>query len=204
MHRRVRLEQLLAHAVDADEPVVGDAPDERRVAAPAVRVAVLVHVGRDEEAGLAEAAHDLVGGLHRREAVQPAVVVVEPARLVDRRQHRQAERPAELEVLAAAAGRDMDDAGALLERDLVPGDDLVLDRRAGAEVVERPAIAEPDELLAAHTLLEALVRVARDGDPLAVLAQPVLRIGMHGGGDVGRQRPRRRRPDDDRFPWFVE
>ena len=88
--------------------------------------------GLDEEAALGELADDLVGGLDRREAVQPAVVVVEAAGLVDRRQHRQAERPAELEVLAAAAGRDVDDAGALLERDLVPRHDAVLDRRARA------------------------------------------------------------------------
>jgi hypothetical protein len=34
---------------------------------------------------------------------------------------------AELEVLAAGAGRDVDDPAPLLERDLVPRDDAVLD-----------------------------------------------------------------------------
>ncbi len=37
LDRRVRLEQRLAKLVDRDQPVVGHAPDQRRVAAPAVR-----------------------------------------------------------------------------------------------------------------------------------------------------------------------
>ena len=60
------------------------------VAAPAVRVAVLVESGLDEEAALLEVADDLVGGLGGREAVEPAVLVVEAARLVDGREHREA------------------------------------------------------------------------------------------------------------------
>ena len=124
----------------------------------------------DEEAALGEVADDLVGRLDGREAVQPAVVVVEVAGLVDRRQHRQPERAAELEVLDAAAGRDVDDPGALLERDLVPGDDAVLDRRAGRQVVERPLVAQPDELGAREPADEVLVGEARREHPLAVLA----------------------------------
>ena len=38
--RGVRREQLRTQLVDRDEPVVGDAPDQRRVAAPAMRIAV--------------------------------------------------------------------------------------------------------------------------------------------------------------------
>ena len=74
LDRRVRLEQRLAQLVDSDEPVVGDAPDERRVAAPAVRVAVQVDAGFEQIALLGEAADDLVCRLGRREPVQPAVV----------------------------------------------------------------------------------------------------------------------------------
>jgi hypothetical protein len=40
----------------------------------------------------------------------------------------------------------VDDAGALVERDLVPRDDAVLDRRARPSVVERAAVAPADEL----------------------------------------------------------
>ena len=74
------------------------------------------------------------------------------ARLVERRDDRQPERLAELEVLGAAARGDVDDAGPLVLADLVPGDDDVLVRVVGIvarpgregrldrrQVVERPA-----------------------------------------------------------------
>ena len=54
LDRRVRVEQRLAQVVDRDQPVVGHAPDQRRVAAPAVRVAVEVRARLEEEAPLGE------------------------------------------------------------------------------------------------------------------------------------------------------
>ena len=163
-----------------------------------------IRAGLEQVALLGEAADDLVGRVGRREAVQPAVGVVEPPGLVDRREHRQVVDAAELEVLLARAGRDVDDARPLLERDLVPGDDPVLDLAAGAELVERAAVAKPDELLAADAAHEALVGVPGDRDPFAVLAQPVLGVGLDRRGDVRRQRPGRRRPDDDGLAVAVE
>ena len=196
---RVRVEELLPDAVDADQPVVGHAPDQGGVAAPAVRIAVLVPARVDEEAVLGEPADDLVGRLRRREAVQPAVVVVEAARLVDRHQHRQVVDPPQLEVLLARSGRDVDDPGAVLERDVAPGDDAMLDVRAGAELVERACVAPADELLAAPTLDERLLRIPPGSDPLPVLAPAVLGLGLHRRRHVRRQRPRRRRPDHERL-----
>ena len=201
----VRVEHLLAQVAHGDEPVVGDAEDERRVAAPAVRVAVLVQPGLDEEAALAEVADDLVGRLDRREAVQPAVVVVEAAGLVDGHQHRQVLALAELEVLGAAARRDVDDAGALVERDLVPRDRRGARRpRPAAGCRTGPCSASRRAPTPRLALLERLVRIARDGDPLAVRAPAVLAVGLHGGRDVRRQRPRRRRPDDERLALPVD
>ena len=81
----------------------------------------------------------LVGHLGGGQPGQPAVLGVEPARLVDRRQHRQVVRLAEVEVLGAAARRDVHDPGALVHRHLVPADDAVLDAGARRQVVERPA-----------------------------------------------------------------
>ena len=115
LHFGVRVEHLLAEVAHRDEPVVGDAEDERRVAAPAVRVAVLVQARLDEEAALAEIADDLVGRLDGREPVQPAVVVVEAPGLVDGHEHGQVLALAQLEVLGARTRRDMDDPGALVE-----------------------------------------------------------------------------------------
>ena len=65
--------------------------------------------GLDQEAALGEVADDLVAGLGGREAVEPAVVVVEVPGLVDRAEHGQPQRLAELEVLGAGTRRDMND-----------------------------------------------------------------------------------------------
>ena len=143
---RVRVEQRLPQLVDRDEPVVRHPPDQRRVAAPAVRIAVLVLPDLEQEAGLGEPTDDLVCRLRRREPVQPAVGVVEAPGLVDRGEHGQVVDPAEVEVLLARPGGDVHDPASLVERDLVPRDDAMLDLRARAELVERSPVSEPDEL----------------------------------------------------------
>src|SRR6185436_20547568 len=130
--------------------------------APAVRVAVLVEAGVHEQPALGKVADDLVGGVTGRCPVEPAVVVVEASRLVDRRQDRQVVDAGELEVLAAAARGDVDDPRALLDRDVVPGDDAMLDVRAGRERVERTLVPEADELGSANYLGEGLVGEPRD------------------------------------------
>src|SRR4029079_10591963 len=135
---------------------------------------------------------------------QPAVCVVETTRLVHRGENRELVHASQLEVLLAGAGSDVHDACALLERHLVPRDHTVLDLTAGTEIVERPAIAQPDELLAREDSRERLLRIPRDGDPLAVLATPVFSIGLAGRRDVRRQRPGRRRPDHERLARLFE
>src|ERR671934_257703 len=200
----VRVQERLPDLVDADEPVVGHAPDERRVAAPAMRVAVLVEARADQEAPFAKVAGDLIGSVAGRGAVQPAVVLVEAPRLVDRGQHRQALAPAEIEVLLTRAGRDVDDARAFLERDLVPGDDPVLDSFRRRKVVVGPPVAPADELGASENLLEGVVGVAGDRDPFAVLPAAVPCVRVDRRGDVGGQRPGRRRPDDEVLVGAIE
>ncbi len=165
---------------------------------------MFVGPGLEEEPGLREAADDLVGCLRRGEPVKPAVRVVETTRLVHRREHGELVHDAEVEVFLSGSGGDVNDAGALVERDVVPRDDAVLDFTAGTEIVERPAVAEPDELGARDDLRERLVRVPRDGYPLAVLSSSVLGIGLDCRRDVRRQRPGRGRPDHDRLAGLVE
>ena len=75
LHRRVRLQHRLANLVAGDEPLVDDAEDERRVAAPANWVTVDDLAGLEQAPALAEVADDLVLRLGRRGAVQPAVGV---------------------------------------------------------------------------------------------------------------------------------
>ena len=136
--------------------------------------------------------------------MEPAVLVVESSRLVDGREHREAFTLPQLEVFPTAARCDVDDAGALVERDLVPGNDTVLDGRPRLQRVERSLVTPADELGTGQRLLEGLVRVPRDRDPFAVRAAAVLRLRVHGGCDVRRQRPRRRRPDHERLALPIE
>ena len=201
--RCVRVEHRLPNLLGRDEPVVDDAEEERRLAAPARRIAVDDPPGLDEETPLPEARDD---GLLRRiggDARQRPVVVVEDAGLVDRHEHRQLVHAAQLEVLGARARRDVDDARALVERDVVPRDDAVLDVRQCREVVEGAAIGASHQLLAQHSLDEVRVRPALDGVPLALSSAPVLGIRPHCCSDVRRKRPRRRRPDDERLALGV-
>ena len=203
-HLGVLLEQRRTDLLDGDEPVVRETKDQRRVAPPTVRVGVRVEPGLDEEAGLAEPADDLVRGLGGRQPVQPAVRVVEAARLVDRRQHRQVVDLRQLEVLAAAARRDVDDARALVHRHVVPRDHPMLDRGARSQVIERAAVAPPDQLTALECLDVRVVGEQLDRDPFSVLAPSVVLVGMHRRGDIRRQRPGRGRPDDDVLTVAVE
>ena len=201
---RVRVEQGLADLVDRDEPVVREPEDQRRMAPPAERITVLVRLCPDEQRTVGEVAHDLLGRLRRREAVQPAVVGIEATALVDGRERRQIVHLGELEVLAAATRGDVDDAGARVESNVVPRNHAMLDLGAGRERVERTAVAQPHELGSLHGPREALVRKQCHANPFTVFEQPVLRLGIDGRGDVRGQRPRRRRPDHDPFAVTVE
>ena len=113
-------------------------------------------------------------------------------------------QPAELEVLAAAAGRDVNDAGSLVHRHVLPRDDAVLDLGAWRQVVEGAPVAPPDELAPRHALDEDVLGEELHRDPFAAFTTAVFLVGMHRGGDVGRQRPRCRRPDDERLAGALE
>src|SRR3990172_9439963 len=136
----------------------------------------------------------------------------------------QPQPPAELEVLRAAARRDVDDASPLVLADLVPGHDAMnvgrLAVRAaprgegaahGGHLVERPRVA-PAHKLSAGPLLEHL-EATLEGLPEGPLAQPedvpaladadVGELLAHGGGDVGGECPGRRGPDEEGLPGAV-
>ena len=106
----------------------------------------------------------------------------------------------QLEVLRAGARRDVDDPGALGERDLVPRDHPVDDPLLRRQVVERALVLEPDELLTPDDPVVLGVLLAQS--PAAV-AQPILRVRLDRRSDVRRQRPRGRRPDDQRLALTV-
>ena len=69
----VRVEHRSADLLRGDEPVVDDAEDERRLAAPAGRVTVHDRAGRNEEAALAQGLDDRLGRLVGAPALERAV-----------------------------------------------------------------------------------------------------------------------------------
>ena len=190
--------------VQRDEPLLGR-PEQRRVLAPP---AVGIRVGerdlRDQRAALPEERDDPGVRLPDGEAREVRDLGDEPPVVVDRVVDRQPERPAELVVLLAVPRRDVDQAGPRVHRD-----------ERGARNPARPLdprmpVLEPDELGAlergeAPRRLEprdpgkGVGETGGNDEGLAVhVERDVLLARVHRDGEVGRQRPRRRGPDDDR------
>ncbi len=174
---------------------------QRRVAAPAVRVAVLVgQVAEQQPPGLEVLDQVEVGVLEELAADQPEVVGEVPVGQ-HRVHHRQAVGLAHRHVVLAERGGLVHQAGAVLGGDVPAEDDVV---RRGGEVheVERalvgPAlhVAAGDLVLDAPALTEHLLEQRRRHDqPLpAVGGEHVGDVGVRGHGGVGDQRPRRGRP----------
>ena len=155
--------------------------------------------GLDEDLALAQRLDDQLRGLARAQPLVGAVAGDEAAGLVDRREHGKVVHARELEVLGAGAGRDVDDAGALVEGDLVPRDHPVDDPLLRRQPVERALVLEPDELVAAGaatTVTSPARSRARHSPPVA---EHVLGVRVHRRGHVRGQRPRRGRPDHERL-----
>ena len=110
-------------------------------------------------------------------------------------------------VLLAEAGRHVDDTGAVLGRDEVAAEHLERVRRVGEEVEQR-RVTPADELAALERAdssglgeLTGVVLEPRLGQDVAravgVLHHGVVDVGADRHREVGGQRPRRRRPDQD-------
>jgi hypothetical protein len=184
----------LTHGLGADEPLLDDAMDQVGPAAPADGEAVLDGAGAHQHAALLEMGTHRISGIRGREPGQEAVVRQEAAGIVDGDEHVETLHLAELEVLAAAAGRDVHHAGALIAGDHVPGHHAVLDGTTRLELVERAAVAAADQVRALggarHVcgLAEEVVDPCAH-DPVDALGGAhggVLGLGVDGGGDVRR------------------
>ena len=111
------------------------------------------------------------------------------------------ERLAELVVLLAVAGRDVDEAGSLVHRDELRRRDLPLtgDPRVAEPVADQALTVEVGEYVVPG-LLEEPEEVARqrprhDVDLTADLERDIALGRVDRDREIGRQRPRRRRPD---------
>ena len=136
--------------------------------------------------------------------MEPAVLVVEAARLVDGHQHRQVVQPRKLEVLLAPA------PGAMCT---IPVPSSMLTSVHGITRA-RPRLPAPGCRTALRTagrrapLRQAALRTSRRDrgrpPPSRRSPPPVLGLGVNRRRDVRRQRPGCRRPDDERLARPLE
>ena len=196
--------------VHADEPLRRGAVDDRRLVAPAVRIAVHERRAREQPARVAQRIDDrrlrlpdVQAAEQRQRAVVDAVALDRIEDVVD----RQAVGAARVEVVDAVGRRRVDDAGAVF-RGRVVGE---VDRRgavvARVDVGERMAKEQALEALARHArqhrARQAVARQAlldqraRQHEQAALgVDERVLELRVEVERLVGGDRPRRRRPDD--------
>ncbi len=180
---------------------------QRGVAAPAVRVAVLVREMAEEQAALLEVRDQGLVGLLEELAADQRDLGAEGAVGQHRVDHRKAVLAAGREVVGAEGGRLVDDAGAVLGGDVLGVEDVV--RVLDLDQVERAAVGPALHLGAGEGLAGRLPALAeglgqqRFGDHQllgAVGGHHVGDLGVHGGGGVGDQGPRGGGPDQQRGP----
>ena len=114
-----RLGADVLRPVHADEPLRGGAEDQRRLAAPGMRVGMRKLATGEQAAGLDQRGTDRVGRLVDVDAGEMRHPGVESAVLAHRFGHFQALFAAEVEILLAVARGDVDEAGAGLGGDVV-------------------------------------------------------------------------------------
>ncbi len=210
-------EEAVLERRGADVPGGLRVVEQRGVAAPAVRVAVLVRDVPEEQAALVEIGGELLVGLLEEDAADQGDVLLEGAVRADRVHDRQAVGAADLEVVLTEGGGLVDQTRTVLGRDVVGVDDEV--RGLGAVTIgsladarelhqlERPLVGPALHLGAREGLAGGLPALAeglgdqRLGDDellLAVGGDDVGDLGVGGDRRVGDQRPGRGRPDQER------
>ena len=217
--RGQRLARLVVDLAHADVPLVHEPEQQRRAAPPAVRVPVAVRLEVVEERPPLEVVDDRLGDRRRLAPAEPAEVRVVATVLVDRADDRQPEGPPELEVLGAAARGDVDDAGPLLLADVAPRDHAVrrsrppanasrtAGRSSNGPVYRQPTRSAPARLLddLERALEDLLERPPAEPEQVLALADlDVAEVRADGRGHVGGQRPRRRRPHEQRLARPVQ
>ena len=195
-------------AVERDEPLRGGEEDDRAVAAPAVRVGVLDVGPLPQPALLGESRLHARVGLEDAQPAEQLHIVREVAARPDRRVDVETVADARPEVVGPVAGGGMDGAGALIEGDVVG------QHRHRVALVQR--VPEPQALevgspqrrqrssqrpagFAFDAAGRRLGHEDRAGPSLRArrLVRRVGHLGMERDGQVRRDGPRRRGPDQD-------
>ena len=204
-HRADPGERLLPKAgpVHRDEPLLRRPEDDGALAAPAVRVGVRDLPAAHQRADLGELFVHLRVRVEHPLSREERDVRGEAPLVVQRGEDRQAVLEPRLVILAAVAGRRVDAPGPRLERHVVGQDE------EGVAAGERVAAPHPLEVPRAERRegrRGGKSRLGREpfGKPLgddvhlaARLERDVVVVGVERDPEVGRDRPRRGRPDDE-------
>ena len=208
VRRLVRRQQLVPHRGGADVPGRQRVVQQWRTAAPAMRVAVLVHLRAEQQVPVGQVLDEpRIGSLEEHPAHQPDVLL-EPAIRHDRVDHRQPVLPARRHVVRPEGWREVHQASPVLGRHKRPGNDSV--RVRNLDEVERRLIGRPGQLGSGEAVgdvppLAEDAREQRIGDdhPITHAGSTGEGVGlarMHGYGGVGNERPRGGRPDQQIGP----
>ena len=184
--------------------VVRGIVEQRRVAAPAERIGVLVDPLLEHQPALGELLLDQRVGVLDEDAAPRPHRVDEPALRVHRHQRGQVELPPRLHVVGAEGRRDVHQPRPILGADESAGDDVAVVIGDGQEGVERPivpaqqlaALGPPQDLHVLGVAAEDLAhqRLRQPELVVLVLDQDVVDLLADRDRDVAGQRPRRGRP----------
>ena len=213
VHARVVLREALVEVLDADVPRVDRAVDERRVGAVAERIGVDDRRLVDELPLGLEALDDVLVAVLAEAALVFGNRVGERAGVVERiGKGRHARFLADAEVVLAVGGGDMDDADAVIGRDVVVVEDAeralralvgeVREKRLVLGTLQGIALSFPDELVLIFLLEdERKPRLGHDVDRPRVVSHVAHRdiVDLRAGADreVLGKRPWSRRPDEE-------
>ncbi len=188
----------------AEEPLVRHAEDQLLATPPAGGIAMAVRGPREEQAALLQPAGDRRGGVDDRRPRQGPQAVEVASLGIHRGDDGQPVPAAEVEVLEAAARRDVNDAGALRGGHLLPRDHPMLHVPLDGQIVERPDVPQPHELGALDGAPRRAERGVASGeaggdvvDGVRERAFDVVELRVNRHRHVGRQRPRRRGPHEE-------
>ena len=206
--RVVVLYERIAHRRHLDEPRSARVVEQRRIAAPAMRIVVRELGSLKKLAALLEIGEDQrIGVLHKD--ARPFRLRRHLALVVDELHERHPVFTAHAVVVLAECRRRMDDARAVLGRHIVVADDeeRLFAHIRGDKIVER-LIPPVLELLALHrredlTVAPRAFKYAvhqRLGEVVDLAVDTHLHIGhlgVHAEPEIRRQRPRCRRPCEE-------
>jgi hypothetical protein len=210
--RLVGGEQLFPLRRRAHVPVRLGVVDQRRVAAPAVGVGVLVLAGAEQPARVAQGLDDRRVGVAHVHAGERARALVEGAVGADRVVDRQAVLGGQAEVVLAEGGARVDHARAVLDRDEVAGEHGVALLAVVGDVGKGRLVAQAEQVGAREALLDLglLPEHALDerlGQDQPLVAEPGAHVGhvrVHRDGGVRHERPRHRRPGEQGHVRLVQ